>query len=69
MSCTHALLCHIIAGIVEDALWDLVQIILLMISITSTVESTVTFHVPALAEHFINEVHAVFIIEGVKICA
>ena len=35
--------------------------------VSGAVVSAVAFHMPALAEHFVNQVHEVLVVEGIEI--
>ena len=63
-SCACTALHHIFDCVVEDVIWH-TACILFMVSVA--VVGAVAFHVPALAEHFVNEVHEVLVVEGIDL--
>ena len=62
--CARTALHHIIDCVVENAIWH-PTCILFMVS--GAVVGAVAFHMPALAEHFVDQVHEVLIVEGIEI--
>ena len=55
---------HIIDCVIENTSWH-PTCILFMVS--GAVVGAVAFHMPALAEHFVDHVHEILIVEGIEI--
>ena len=63
-SCACTALHHILDCVVENGRWDPVRILFM---VSGAVVGAVAFHMPALAEHFVDQVHEVLIVEGIEI--
>ena len=62
--CARTALHHIIDCVIENAIWH-PTCILFMVS--CAVVGAVAFHMPALAEHFVDHVHEILVVEGIEI--
>ena len=57
---------HVVDCTIEDAIWHLICILFM---VSGAVVGAVALHMPALAEHFVDHVHEVLIVEGNEIFA
>ena len=65
-SCACTALHHILDCVVENESWYPIRILFM---VSGAVVGAVAFHMPALAEHFIDEVHEFLVVEGIEIFA
>ena len=57
---------HVVDCTIEDAIWHLICILFM---VSGAVVGAVALHMPALAEHFIDEVHEFLVVESIEIFA
>ena len=59
-------LLHIVDCTIKDAIWHLICILFM---VSGAVVGAVALHMPALAEHFVDHVHEILIVEGIEVFA